>query len=362
MSELPLRDHEPLAPRTTLAVGGPARHFVEVADAAMLAVALLRARSEGWEVLILGGGSNLLIADAGFDGLVISLTDTRLEVLERTDHEIRIAVGAGHCWDELVATCVDEGWAGIECLSGIPGLVGAAPIQNIGAYGQEVAECIAAVHVMRRSDCSVQRFDADACAFGYRHSHFKGAWRGDFVVLSVELRLRLGAPAALRYGELTHRLGSPDGHSLVSIREAVLELRAAKSMVYYTRDPNHRSAGSFFVNPIVPASDLDAIVARLAAKGIDAASMPRYSVSESERGGDVVKLSAAWLIERAGFSKGLIDGNVGLSTCHCLALINRGEASADDLLRLARRIRDGVEAAFGVRLVPEPAMVGVEFG
>ena len=357
MTEFPLLSAESLASRTTLAVGGPARFLVEAERPEVVAAALAWGRAESLDVLILGGGSNLLVSDAGFDGLVISPTDTTLKELERSDSEILIEVGAGYDWDALVALCVERGWSGLECLSGIPGRVGAAPIQNIGAYGQEVAECIEAVHVMRRADGGCERLVASACDFGYRHSHFKTRWRDTYVVLSVEFRLKLHGPAPLRYGELTRHLGAESGHSLVAIREAVLALRAGKSMVYDQADPNHRSAGSFFVNPVVRVTEVEDIVDRFEQRGIDGRSMPRYPVV----GGSTqqVKLSAAWLIEQSGFTKGLVDGQAGLSTRHCLALINRGDASASELVALARRIRDGVEEACGVRLVPEPAMVGL---
>ena len=358
--ELDIKEYEPLAPRTTFSVGGPARWFVEVESLEGLAGALELANTKKWQVLLLGGGSNLLVGDAGFDGLVISFTDSSFEVLQDKPEYVVVKVGAGHDWDRLVARCVAQGWAGIECLSGIPGCVGAAPIQNIGAYGQEIAECIEAVHVMDRLSSEVKRLDAGACGFRYRHSHFKADWRGSYVVVGIELRLSKGAPSAIRYGELSRALEDTESPTLEQIREAVVALRRGKSMVYDTSDPNHRSAGSFFVNPIVPEASIASLKAELAKLGIDEATMPIYPVNEPGRSSGWVKLSAAWLIERAGFSRGLVDGEAGLSSAHCLALINRGGASASDIMRLARTIRAGVMETFGVELVPEPFMVGLD--
>lgn len=340
-----IRENEPLAPRTTLGVGGPARRYVEVATLDALAEALDRARTD--PVLVLGGGSNLLVADAGFPGWVIRPVARGLELGALG----RVRAEAGVVWDDLVAAAVRRSWAGIECLSGIPGAVGAAPIQNIGAYGQELAETLVSVEAWDRHARRQVELSAQECGFGYRESRFKGEDRDRYVVWAVHLQLvPMGAPK-LRYGELRDRLGPAP--SLVEVRDEVLAIRRGKSMVWNPSDPNHRSAGSFFTNPIVSDADADGVAARAAARGLGAP--PRYPADDGR-----AKLSAAWLIERAGFGKGYGEGPAGLSTNHCLALINRGSARAEDLVRLAAEVRRGVRDAFGVTLVPEPNFVGFD--
>ncbi len=336
MSE-PRRD-VPLAPLTTLGVGGPARLLADVAGPDDVADALRLAAERDLPTLVLGGGSNLLVADAGFPGLVLRPTSRGL----RCSPDGRVEVAAGEPWDAAVKETVERGLAGIECLSGIPGCAGAAPIQNIGAYGQEVAEVVEEVIAVERATGAPVRFSAAGCDFAYRHSRFKAA--PTHVVVGLVLRLRPGGAPTIRYAELARALG--ESPTLARTRDAVLALRRGKSMVLDPADPNRRSAGSFFLNPVVPADEADR-VRRLAPEG-----MPCWPA------GDSVKLSAAWLIERAGMPRGFGDGPVGLSTRHTLAVVNRGGATAADVVRFASEVRRRVHERFGVLLQPEPVPVG----
>lgn len=351
----PVEQDVPLARHTTLAVGGPARWFARVRARDDLVAWLAAARRAGAPTLVLGGGSNLVVSDAGYDGLVLAVDIEGLTVDRAAG---RAVAGGGVVWDALVEACVDAGLAGVECLSGIPGRAGAAPIQNIGAYGQEVGESLASVEIVDRSTGRIRRLDAGRCGFGYRWSHFKGAWRDRYVVTGIELALVAGGAPALRYAELQRALGAADGGpgpELARVREAVIAIRRAKSMVHDPADPNHRSAGSFFTNPLVPEADLPRIHRALRDRGHDPAEVAAYP-----DGAGHVKLSAAALIERAGFHRGWGEGPVGLSTRHTLALVNRGGARAADVVALASRIRAGVREAFGVTLHPEPVFAGFD--
>ncbi|QZY29524.1 UDP-N-acetylmuramate dehydrogenase [Nocardioides coralli] len=341
-----LRDH------TTLRLGGPARHWVEATTEDQLVDAVRQADEADEPVLVLAGGSNVVVADDGFPGTVV-LVATRGVVADRDPGDdpscsgVTVTVAAGEDWDAFVALAVERGWTGIEALSGIPGSVGATPIQNVGAYGQEVSQTIARVRVWDRVLQGVRSFAAADCDFGYRHSRFK-ADPGRHVVLDVTFQFRegtLGAP--VRYAELARALGVELGERapLVDVREAVLGLRRGKGMVLDAGDHDTWSAGSFFTNPVVEPSRVPA-------------GAPTWPVADGR-----VKTSAAWLIEHAGFEKGyeLEPGApASLSSKHTLALTNRGSATTADLLRLARELRDGVEAAYGIRLVNEPVLVGCE--
>ena len=344
------RDGVPLAPLTTLGLGGPARHFVAAPDDETLLAALRWADGRGLPVLVLGGGSNLVVGDAGFDGLVVQVA-TRGRRFESAGAETTVTAAAGEPWDELVADAVARDLGGVECLSGIPGLVGATPIQNVGAYGQEVAETIRAVRVVERGSGRVHELVPEACGFGYRDSAFKRD-PGRFVVLAVTFALRPGAPPTLRYRELAEALAARERPTLAETRRTVLALRAAKSMVLAPADPNRRSVGSFFTNPVLSAADADAVAARSGA----GETVPRWPAP-----GGGVKLSAGWLIERAGFAKGLSRGAVGISSAHALALVHHGGGTTAALVALAREIRDGVRTRFGVTLVPEPTLVGMSW-
>ena len=334
----------PLAPLTTLGIGGPARDFVRVTSLVELQEAL---RGDA-RVLVLGGGSNLVVPDAGWPGLVIQIGLPGVDIALADDHAI-VTAGAGVVWDDFVAQMVAAELAGVECLSGIPGLVGATPMQNVGAYGQEVADTITRVRALDRHTGSVVDFAPEACGFAYRTSRFKGSDR--HVITEVTFRLARSATSApLRYPELTRALAVPDGGRapLGDVRRRVIELRRGKGMVVDASDPESRSAGSFFTNPIVDAATLAGLVARLPA-GVAPPSWPAPN--------GTTKLSAAWLIERAGFTKGYAAGRVGISHKHALALVNRGGGTAAELLALARAIQAGVREKLAIELVPEPVIV-----
>ncbi|MGH7278888.1 MAG: UDP-N-acetylmuramate dehydrogenase [Candidatus Rokuibacteriota bacterium] len=338
-------EHTPLAPRCTLGVGGPARYFVEARDEATVLAALEWARGRRVPFRVLGGGSNLVIADAGVDALVVQVA-LRGVTAREDGSAVEVTAAAGEPWDAFVHTTVERGWAGVECLSGIPGLVGATPIQNVGAYGQEVSETVTGVRVLDSRTGVVTTVPRAACGFAYRDSRFKSAEPGRYVVLGVTFRLRPGGPPALRYADVEKHLAARriDSPALPQVRDAVLAIRRAKSMVLDAADENRRSCGSFFLNPILDAAD----VATVEARAGDPA-LPRWRQADGR-----VKLSAAWLIERAGFERGQSAGAVGLSTRHALAIVAHNGARASDVLAFARRIQGAVEARFGVRLTPEP--------
>jgi UDP-N-acetylmuramate dehydrogenase len=366
-----------LADYTTLRLGGKASRFT-VADGDDQLVAIVRdADAEGEPVLVLGGGSNLVVADEGYPGVVVQMAAGGISVAGAGD-AVEVTVGAGQDWDELVRWSIAEGLAGIECLSGIPGVTGATPIQNVNAYGQEVAQTITCVRAYDRLLDQVVLLTAAQCEFGYRTSMFKrhaGAGRGAalnpaaatgrHVVLGVTFRLSadpLSAP--IRYAELARRLEATEGDRvpLAEAREAVLELRRGKGMVLDPADPDTRSAGSFFTNPVISAGQFEDLEARVAARlpaGGTAVRIPHWP--EGNEAG-TVKISAAWLIEQSGFHKGFPgDGAaVRISTKHTLALTNPGGGSTAGLIALARQVRDGVLDTFGIELVNEPVLVGVQ--
>ncbi|HVQ91983.1 MAG TPA: UDP-N-acetylmuramate dehydrogenase [Mycobacteriales bacterium] len=334
---------------TTLRLGGPARRLVEAATAAEIGAAVRAADAAGDPVLLIGGGSNLVLSDAGWPGVVVLLRSRGVAV-QAGYGAVTLTVQAGEPWDELTARAVGEGWAGIEGLSGIPGLTGATPVQNVGAYGQEVAETITGVRVWDREAGQDRLLSPAECEFGYRDSAFKRSER--YVVLAVTFRLRpqpMSGP--VRYAELARSLGIEVGESakLADVRDAVLALRRGKGMVLDPADHDTWSVGSFFTNPVLSAAELVAFEARLPA-GTGYPSWPA---------GGGTKLSAAWLIERAGYGKGYGAGHVGLSSKHTLALTNRGGATAAELIALATEIRSGVRGAFGVTLAVEPRLVGL---
>jgi UDP-N-acetylmuramate dehydrogenase len=350
-----IRDDVPLAPLTTLELGGRARHLVEAADEAAIVEALAWATARGVPAFVLGGGSNVVVADAGYEGLVVRVT-SRGRAYAYAGAEVRVTATAGEPWDDLVADTVARGLAGLECLSGIPGLAGATPIQNVGAYGQEVADTIRSVRVFDRREAAVIELPPSECAFGYRDSAFRRAPERH-VVLAVTFGLRPNGAPTLRYRELADALAYEPAPTLAATRAAVIALRRRKSMVIDAADPNRRSVGSFFTNPVVAAPVAERLAARAAAEGIVAAAsdVPRWPAGPGH-----VKLSAGWLIERAGIAKGMrMDGGaVGVSSAHALALVHHGGGTTAALIAFARRVRDAVDARFGVRLVPEPIFVG----
>jgi UDP-N-acetylmuramate dehydrogenase len=345
------RELAPLAPLTTLGVGGPARFLVDGDDDTVVAEALRWARLRGVPCRILGGGSNVVVPDEGFDGLVVRVLTRGVTWAER-GRDIVLRARAGEPWDALVAESVRRGYQGLECLSGIPGLAGATPIQNVGAYGQEVAETITSVDVLDRTSDEVRSFEAPACLFSYRDSFFKSAEPERYVVLGVEFRLKAQAPPAVRYAELERRLAerAPERttHSLAEVRETVLELRRKKSMLLEPDDENGRSCGSFFVNPVVPAEQ-----AHTLERTFGSVSMPQYPQPDGR-----VKLAAGFLIEQAGFTKGMRRGPVGLSTKHALAIVCHDGATAALVEAFAGDIRAQVQARFGVTLTQEPVLFG----
>lgn len=331
---------------TTMRVGGPVTRLVTAAGTEDL-IEAGRSFGSQEDVLVVSGGSNLLVSDDGFAGTTVLVRSTGYRVEDSSDCAgVTVRVAAGTPWDEFVAVAVDNGWSGVEALSGIPGQVGAGPIQNVGAYGQEVSETIAQVRTWDRVAGEVRTFARADCAFGYRDSRFKRE-PGRYLVLEVVFQLRLTDHSApVKYAELARRLEVEVGQRAPSaeVRAAVLELRRGKGMVLDAQDHDTWSCGSFFTNPILPA-DFDL-----------PADAPRFPAGPGQ-----VKTSAAWLIDHAGFGKGFgLPGPVALSTKHVLALTNRGEGRAVDVVALARRIRDGVQDRFGVRLVNEPVFVGLQ--
>jgi UDP-N-acetylmuramate dehydrogenase len=312
-----------------------------------VADAVRDADARGEDLLVLGEGSNVVVADEGFTGLVARMRTRGVDVRREGDRVV-VDVAAGEPWDALVARAAHEGWRGLECMSGIPGLVGGTPIQNVGAYGQDVGDTVTGVRVFDRAAGAFVEMPASACGFGYRASVFKRSPR--WIVIGVRFELEVSPSSApLRYAELTGALAVREGERapLGAVRETVLALRRRKGMVVDPSDRDSVSAGSFFVNPVVDAVALAAVEARSPERP------PRF-----DAGGGHFKLAAAWLVERAGFPKGWGDGPVGVSRKHALALVNRGGATARELLDVARTIRDGVRARFGVELEPEPVLVG----
>ncbi len=344
---LSIAERVPLAPLTTLGVGGAARWFVEAADEATVRAACAWARERGVALRVLGGGSNLVVADAGVDALVVRIALRGLTHRERGG-ALELTAAAGEPWDGVVAESAERGWAGLECLSGIPGLVGATPIQNVGAYGQEVSDTVVSVRALDTSTGEIVTLTAADCGFAYRDSTFKRETPGRFVVLAVTYRLRPGGAPTLTYGDVQRALAGR-APTLAETRAAVLAIRRGKSMTLdQPHDANRRSCGSFFLNPIVEAVYAEAVTARAGDP-----AMPRWPQPDGR-----VKLSAAWLIERAGFTRGERTGAVGLSTRHTLAIVAHDGARTADVLAFARRVQDRVEERFGVRLSPEPVLWG----
>ncbi len=345
------QERVPLAPLSTLGIGGPARWLGRATTATEVAAAHEWAAAHGAPMFVLGGGSNLVIADEGFDGLVLHVAITGVQAAGNGADTI-ISAGAGESWDDLVAFAVDRGLAGVECLSGIPGSVGGTPIQNVGAYGQEVSGVIESVTAFDRSEQRGVVLPASECGFAYRMSRFKDRDAGRFVVCQVTFRLRPGSPT-ITYPDVIEYLsrqatGSP---TVRDVREAVLNIRRRKGMVIDAADPDTRSVGSFFVNPVVDRATFEGIRSR-GPQG-SAPQVPHFLMQN-----DHVKIPAAWLIERSGFERGHADGPVGLSTKHPLAVINRGGATARDVVRFARRITSAVVDRFGIALRPEPVFIG----
>ena len=336
-----------LSDHTTLRVGGPARRMIITETETELIEKVRELDAAGEPLLILGGGSNLLVGDSGFDGTVIKIATRGVDEDTAACSGAVITVAAGEPWDPLVSYALERSWSGLEAMSGIPGLVGATPIQNVGAYGAEVSELISTVRTLDRSTGQLKTLFPIECGFGYRTSRFKSD-PGRFLVLSVTFQLPLGSMSQpIRYPELARALGIEVGQRAPApeVRQAVLALRTAKGMVLAEDDHDTWSAGSFFTNPLISSAQARTLPPEA----------PRFNQADG-----MIKTSAAWLIERAGFGKGYGNGAARLSRKHTLALTNRGGATAADLLSLAREIRAGVQTKFDIELVPEPVLVGCE--
>jgi UDP-N-acetylmuramate dehydrogenase len=340
---LEIRENVPLAPLTTLKVGGPARYFASVSSDDEVVHAFEFAASKNLEVFVLGGGSNILVSDSGFEGFVIQVAPKGISAREEVD--VTLTAAAGEDWDTFVEFCVSNDLAGVECLSGIPGFVGGTPVQNVGAYGQEVSETITNVRCFDRERLEFVDLSNGDCDFTYRKSIFNSPHRDRYVVLAVTYELARGGGPKIAYKDLRDHFGLHQP-TLTETRNAVLAIRRSKSMVIDPEDPNGRSAGSFFKNPIVSRERFDEIAAEFE-------SVPHFPASDG-----LVKIPAAWLIERSGFVKGYVRGKAGISTNHTLAIINRGGATADEVIKLKSDIQSTVQSRFEILLQPEPVFVG----
>lgn len=345
----------PLAPLTTFKIGGPARYFVEASSVGAVQEAVSFARSRDLPLFVLGGGSNLLVADTGWPGLVLKVALQGIDQLSglNEDGKVLFDVGAGESWDRFVSHAVIAHCAGVECLSGIPGSVGGTPVQNVGAYGQEVSETISSVQVLdlRDETSQVRELCPEACQFSYRASIFNTTERGRFIVLRVTYALAPGGSPRISYADLArHFEGRETRPDLAETREAVRHIRARKGMLIVPGDADCQSAGSFFKNPILSEEQHADLKLRAAARGL---TVPSYPALETRR-----KISAAWLIEYSGFARGFGFGRVGISSRHALAIVNRGAATAADVLALKDQIQHRVEEIWGVHLEAEPVMVG----
>jgi len=357
-----IQERVPLAPLTTLQVGGEARYFSEIKREDELREAVSFAKSRDLPLFILGGGSNLVIADSGWPGLVLrigigGITTPELDTATPADAKstaVLFSVGAGVNWDDFVAQAITQNCAGVECLSGIPGSAGGTPVQNVGAYGQEVSDTIESVRAfdLQRNISAI--LPKPACGFRYRTSIFNTNARGRYIILRVNYRLKRGGAPNLKYADLQNhfaaQLAAKKTPSLSETRDAVCAIRRSKGMLIVPGDEDCRSAGSFFKNPILTEEQFKALSDRAAAQSL---AIPSYPALDAQH-----KISAAWLVEHSGFSKGYVAGNAGISHKHALALINRGDAKASDIVALKEEIQSKVEAQWGISLEPEPVFVG----
>jgi len=352
-----IQQNVPLAPLTTLRIGGPARFFAEARVEDEMLEAFSFAEQQRLPLFILGGGSNALVADEGFPGLVVHVAFKGVSWRSEGD-EVIVTAQAGEDWDELVRQCVERGLAGVECLSGIPGSVGGTPVQNVGAYGQEVSETIVSVRVFDRLAGRLAELSNAECKFSYRASIFNTTARDRYVVTAVTYALKPGGEPAIRYPDLKSFFSNVSTKpSLRLAREAVRTIRARKAMLITPDDPDCRSAGSFFKNPVVISETFSRIEAIARGQNLigDAEQVPHFPAVDGK-----VKIPAAWLIERAGFQKGYCRGRVGISSKHTLAIVNRGGATAREVTGLMREIQERVAERFGVSLTPEPVFVGFD--
>ena len=353
-----IRENIMLAPLTTLQVGGAARYFAEARSDDEVREAVAFAKVRGLPLFVLGGGSNLVVADSGWPGLVLriaigGIVSPRLQ--NAGGNSVLFSVGAGISWDDFVAFSVSQNCAGIECLSGIPGSVGGTPVQNVGAYGQEVAETIESVRALDIKEDRVVTLPKPACGFRYRSSIFNRAGQegqqGRYIILQVNYRLKRGGAPCVKYADLQKHFAEAGGQpSLIEVRESVRQIRRSKGMLIVPGDEDARSAGSFFKNPVLTEAQFEELAARAQLRGL---TVPSYPALDAQH-----KVSAAWLVEHSGFAKGFRLGRAGISSKHALALINPGDAQAGDIIELKEAIQQGVESAWGIRLEPEPVLVG----
>lgn len=345
-----ITENVPLAPLTTLKVGGPARYFVEATTIAEVSEAVEFSRARSLPLFVLGGGSNLVIADAGWPGLVLKVGITGIN--HRHGHDqVVFEAGAGEDWDRFVGLVVAHNIAGLECLSGIPGNVGGTPVQNVGAYGQEVANTIESVLALDLKDGQLQELCNEACGFSYRTSIFNTTERGRYIIVQVNYALKHGGEAFIAYADLKkYFAGWSERPTLANTRDAVRKIRAGKGMLITAGDEDCRSAGSFFKNPILSADQYERLTAQAAAKNLQ---IPSYPALDRQN-----KVSAAWLVEHSGFSRGYGNGPVGISRKHALAIVNRGNAMAADIVAFKEYIQSRVQEIWGIVLEPEPVFVG----
>ncbi len=350
-----IEENYPLGPLTTLNVGGNARYFVEIKNDADIKEAINFAKDKNLPIFVLSGGSNVLISDEGFPGLVIQNKIVGIE--EDKDDKMILTVGAGEVWDKLVEYSVKKGWAGIECLSGIPGSVGAAPVQNVGAYGEEVSSVIKEVVAYDTEDGDIKRFSKDDCKFSYRKSIFNSSHINRYIILEVVFEFQKDSGAKLNYKDLQdYFAGRSDKPSLREIRNAVIEIRSRKGMVIHPEYESFKSAGSFFKNPVVPVEVFEKVKEQIGES--DGKWFWLVSAAPGQKPDGNVKISAAKLIERSGFGKGFKMGGAGISPKHSLSLINLGNAKAADIIKLAKAIITSVKERFDVEIEPEVLFVG----
>ncbi|HLX85397.1 MAG TPA: UDP-N-acetylmuramate dehydrogenase [Terriglobales bacterium] len=355
-----IQENVPLAPLTTLQVGGAARYFAELKREDDVSEVVRFARGRDLPLFVLGGGSNLLVADSGWPGMVLKIAVGGISTLNPDDknkdkgNAVLFSVGAGVDWDDFVAQAVVQNCSGVECLSGIPGSVGGTPVQNVGAYGQEVSDTIESVRAFDTQTARIVVLPRPACGFRYRSSIFNTTERGRYIILRVNYRLKRGGTPTLTYADLqkhfAERLAAKQMPTLAETQDAVRAIRRSKGMLIVPGDDDCHSAGSFFKNPVLTAEEFKELTERASAQGLE---IPSYPALDSQH-----KVSAAWLVEHSGFAKGYTAGAAGISHKHALALINRGAAHASDIVALKDEIQHAVQRAWGVLLEPEPVFVG----
>ena len=350
-----IQEQVPLAPLTTLGVGGPARYFCEAESEDDIREAAVFAREQELPLFVMGGGSNLVVADTGFAGLVLKIGLRGFHQPRDAGRQVRFDVAAGEDWDSFVARTVEAGCAGVECLSGIPGSVGGTPTQNVGAYGQEVSQTITEVRAIHLPSLESVTFSVEDCRFAYRSSRFNTDERGEYVITAVTFDLAASGKPTIRYPDVqSYFAASSSEPTLAEVRQAVLEIRRRKAMLIVAGDEDARSAGSFFKNPIVTEEKYAELSVQPAAQGLH---LPSYPAGDGFR-----KLPAAWLVEHTGFTKGYVRGNAGISRRHALAIVNRGGASAAEIMALKNEIQARVREVYGIELQPEPVFLGFEAG